>query len=282
MSDAAELDHIVINVRTEMDQAEPLFSEVGFTQTPRGYHTLGSINHLMMFGTDYLELIGVPAESQSERPDVANSDYGLNGLVFKSNNVDETFEHLKAVGMAGDPPKAFSRPVTLDGKTQDAKFRTVTVRADVFPGRRVYFCEHGTPELVWRPEWQTHANGVTSMREMVVVSAAPAEEAERFARLTKSTTAGDDVNGYAVPLTGKARLSVLSPQAYAQRFGELALPFSGGDAIFGALVLASDNVAAAAELARASAAAQTVTDGLPDAVCLRIGAFDSVLAFVKA
>lgn len=282
MSDIAELDHIVVNVRTEMDQAEPLFDGVGFTLTPRGYHTLGSINHLMMFGTDYLELIGVPAGSTSERQDIVTSAYGLNGLVFKSTDVDQTFEHLKAVGMAGDPPKAFSRPVTLDGKTQDAKFRTVTVRADVFPGRRVYFCEHGTPDLVWRPEWQTHGNGVTAMRELVTVSAEPAAEADRLARLTKSAATGDDAAGYVVPLAGTAKLSVLSPQAYAQRFGELALPFSGGDAIFGALVLAGDNVAAAADLAAASAAAQTVTEGLPDAVSWRIGDFDTVMEFVSA
>ena len=110
MSNVAELDHIVVNVRTEMDQAEPLFAEVGFTITPRGYHTLGSINHLMMFDTDYLELIGVPAESTSGRQDVATAAYGINGLVFKSADVDQTFEHLKAIDMAGDPPKAFSRP----------------------------------------------------------------------------------------------------------------------------------------------------------------------------
>ena len=282
MSDIAELDHIVVNVRTEMDQAEPLFAATGFTTTPRGYHTLGSINHLMMFGTDYLELIGVPAGGTSERADIMTADYGLNGLVFKSANVDETFEHLQAIGMAGDPPKAFSRPVEIDGQTLDAKFRTVTARADVFPGRRVYFCEHGTPELVWRPEWQSHANGATAMRELVVVSAAPAEEADRFARLTKSAATGDDATGYAVPLAkGTAKLTVLPPAAYTQRFAQLALPFSGGDAIFGALVLASNNVAAAAELGQANTATETVTDGLPDAVSWRIGAFDTVFEFVK-
>ncbi len=282
MSNIAELDHIVVNVRTEMDQAEPMFDGVGFALTPRGYHTLGSINHLMMFGTDYLELIGVPAGATSERQDIVTSAYGLNGLVFKSTDVDQTFEHLKAVGMAGDPPKSFSRPVEINGETLDAKFRTVTVRADVFPGRRVYFCEHGTPDLVWRPEWQSHANGVKAMREMVTVSAEPAAEADRFARLTKSAATGDDAAGYDVPLAGTAKLSVLSPQAYAQRFGALALPFSGGDAIFGALVLASDNVGAAAELAGANSAAETATDGLPDAVSWRIGAFDTVMEFIKA
>ena len=90
-----------------------------------------------------------------------------------------TFAQLRALDMAGDPPHAFSRPVDLPGGKVEATFRTVTVRQDVFPAGQVYFCEHGTPELVWRPEWQTHANGTTQITEIVIVSTDPAAEAAR-------------------------------------------------------------------------------------------------------
>ena len=60
MPDNLNLDHIAINVKENMDEAYKLFSELGFTLTPRGYHTLGSINHSMVFKNDYLELIGTP------------------------------------------------------------------------------------------------------------------------------------------------------------------------------------------------------------------------------
>ena len=33
---------------------------MGFTLTPRGFHTLGSQNHCLMFGSDYVELLAVP------------------------------------------------------------------------------------------------------------------------------------------------------------------------------------------------------------------------------
>ena len=66
------LDHVVFNVRFEMDRAESLFETVGFQLTARGYHTLGSINHLMMLTTDYLELIGLPSpDSKPTRADIA-------------------------------------------------------------------------------------------------------------------------------------------------------------------------------------------------------------------
>jgi len=61
MSDSEfELDHVVINVRVDIDEAARLFGQLGFTVTAKGYHTLGSVNHLAMFDTNYLELIGVP------------------------------------------------------------------------------------------------------------------------------------------------------------------------------------------------------------------------------
>ena len=46
---AVRVDHAVINVLTGMDAAVERFRALGFAPTPRGYHPLGSINHLMMF-----------------------------------------------------------------------------------------------------------------------------------------------------------------------------------------------------------------------------------------
>ena len=48
------LDHVVINTRDRMDEAEALYERLGFHLTPRGHHTLGTINHLAIFGTEYL------------------------------------------------------------------------------------------------------------------------------------------------------------------------------------------------------------------------------------
>src|SRR5437764_693725 len=57
------LDHVVINVRDRIDEGAATYRRLGFTLTERGYHTLGSMNHLAMFGTDYLELIAAPDPS---------------------------------------------------------------------------------------------------------------------------------------------------------------------------------------------------------------------------
>ena len=64
------LDHAVIGLGTELDAGEACYRRLGFTLTPRGYHSLGSMNHLAVFGTDYLELLAAPAASPpwSSRP----------------------------------------------------------------------------------------------------------------------------------------------------------------------------------------------------------------------
>ena len=268
----------MINVLYEMDRAAGLFANLGFHLTERGYHSIGSINHLMMFRTDYLELIGLPPESRGEkpaRPDVANSLSGINGLVFKTLDVDETHAHLQSLGMDGEPPRSFTRPVTLPDGTKDARFRSVHVRNGIFPGGRVYFCEHGTPELVWRPEWQNHRNGVVAILEFVIGSQANDREAEKFARLLHSDVvgSGDDLT---VQLDG-AHITLLSPRAYRERYGDLATSMASRTSIFGALVLRSDDLTPVRDVA--ANVGMPSRDSL-ERVVIREPSFDSVLEFV--
>jgi len=93
----ATLDHVVINARDDMDRAAEIYRKLGFTLTERGYHSLGSMNHLAMFGTDYLELIAVPKNATTGRLDLLNYSYGLNGLVFGSEDSAVTYAELEKV-----------------------------------------------------------------------------------------------------------------------------------------------------------------------------------------
>ena len=103
----ATLDHVVINARDDMDRAADIYTRLGFSLTERGYHSLGSINHLAMFGTDYLELIAVPKGATSGRLDLLTFPFGLNGLVFGSEDSAITYGELaKAAAKLPVPPTA--------------------------------------------------------------------------------------------------------------------------------------------------------------------------------
>ncbi len=179
---AATLDHVVVNTLRGMDASARLFADLGFTLTPLGRHSLGSINHLMMTPGPYLELVGVPEEGL-QRQDVLDSPFGLNGLVMRSDDAVATHAGLRAAGFRAAPPAAFSRPVAIDGVEQQARFRTVRLPADLFPAGRVYFCEHLTPDYVWRTQWLSHPNAFQGIDAIVVASADPADEARRYARV---------------------------------------------------------------------------------------------------
>ena len=105
-----ELDHLVINVLFDMDRASTMMSQLGFTLTPRGYHSLGSINHLMVFEGPYLELIGLPSAADVLRKDLLESPRGLNGLVFKANDIDTCASSLRDFAQFGRR-RSFSRRV---------------------------------------------------------------------------------------------------------------------------------------------------------------------------
>src|SRR5450756_770453 len=154
----ATLDHVVIDGRDRMDEAVRTFERLGFQLTPRGHHTLGSINNLAMFATNYIELLGF-GDNAGARPSLAGFPVGLNGLVFKTDDADETADHAQHAGVTTSPVQAFSRPVDLDGQQRDACFRVTHVSPEESGIGRVYFCQHQTPEMVWRPQWQVHPNG---------------------------------------------------------------------------------------------------------------------------
>lgn len=242
------LDHVVIDVRDRMDEAAEAFAALGFLLTPRGHHTLGSMNHLMMFATDYIELLGFGAAG-ANRPELAPFPIGLNGLVFKTDDADRVHAHAAAAGLPILPVQSFSRPVDLAGGRQDARFRTTRLDPAKIAMGRVYFCEHATPELVWRPEWQSHPNTARAIARVVVAAEKPRQTAALFGALFGAEMVGDE-GGSCVVAAGRARVEIRVPADVAGEFGEAAAQPAGRGDHLAALELKVGSLAAAAEALR--------------------------------
>lgn len=195
---ASALDHLVINVLKDMDAAEAAFAALGFTLTPRGHHSLGSINHLMVSRDSYLELVGVP-ETGLQRQEVLDSPLGISGLVFASDTAEETFARLSGADLPALEPLAFSRPLVVDGVERDVAFRTVRMAPGFLPAGRTYFCQHMTPDLVWRPEWLVHANCYCGIGRVIIESPDADRMAERYAAVAGSQVV-PGAAGWRVPL----------------------------------------------------------------------------------
>jgi len=219
------LDHVVIDVRDRIDEAMRCFQSLGFQLTPRGRHTLGSVNHLAMFATDYLELLGFAGDG-AIRPEIMRFPVGLNGLVFKSADADSVHDQAAAAGLPILPVQSFSRPVALDSGPQDARFRTTRLDPAKVAMGRVYFCEHQTPDLVWRPEWQTHPNGACAIARVVVATADPQRTARLFRGLFGDEALADR-NGRQIIVAGAAQVELSTPDMVAAEFGETAAQPAG-------------------------------------------------------
>jgi glyoxalase-like protein len=224
---AATLDHVVINARDDMDRAADVYRRLGFTLTERGYHSLGSVNHLAMFGTDYLELIAIPKGASSGRLDLLDYAFGLNGLVFGSEDSAATYSALHQAGVPVEPPLEFTRPVKVDGQTRDARFRTVRMKTGVVPYGRVYYCHHFTRNLVWRDEWRSHDNGSVAVARATIVEPDPATGAKLYADMFGADAVRQTEGGRAV-IVGNSRLDILTAEALGAQVGREAIPDAAG------------------------------------------------------
>lgn len=222
------LDHAVINVADQLDNASARFRRLGFQLTERGHRSLGSSNHLAIFGENYLELLGYESGKGSQRADLWQSPLGLSGLVWKCNDAESEFQHLQQQDLDGDPPASFHRPVTLpDGSVSEAHFRTVRLRPALVPNGRSFFCQHLTPEAVWQPAWQQHPNGVRNISEFVIVAQDPALSAQVYSRLFGASKVLACPEGAFVLRAGAATVRFASAEYAQQRFGPLPEDYNG-------------------------------------------------------
>lgn len=247
---AATLDHVVINARDDMDRAADIYTRLGFTLTERGYHSLGSMNHLAMFGTDYLELIAIPKGASTGRMDLLHFPFGLNGLVFGSEDSTVTYNELTKVGVPVEPPVEFTRPVKFTGGQGDARFRTVRMKNGVVPYGRVYYCHHFTRDLVWRDEWRHHANGTVAVARALIVEPDPAAGAKLYADMFGKDAVRDIKVGKTVVI-GNSRFDIVTEAALKAEFGDAAPDAEGRKAYMAGLTFRTTSVAKAARALQA-------------------------------
>ena len=89
-------------------------------------------------------------------------------------------------------------------------------------------CEHLTPDLVWRPEWEDHPNGARRVSNLLIVHPAPQDLGATFCRLFGSGTVHVDDSGVVLslgPKTGSQdTITILTPEAFAARYPSAEIP----------------------------------------------------------
>jgi catechol 2,3-dioxygenase-like lactoylglutathione lyase family enzyme len=242
-------DHVVVTVR-DLDAAAAQWKKLGFTLSPRGTHSpqMGSGNYTIMFGEDYLELLGVLHETEQNKPtrDFLKNREGIERTAFTTDNAAAGTAELKARGLEPLGPVHFGRPVDLpNGGTGEAKFNVFRWPLAESPGgMRIFACQHLTRNTVWIPELQKHANGASRIVAIEILAADPKAAAEHMSRLIDEPISS--ANGVWRVHSGGKRADFLFYDAasFAKRYPEAvrAGAAPGGAA---ALVIGTSDLAAA-------------------------------------
>ena len=232
------IDHAVILVR-DLDRAQDAYQRLGFTLTPRGYHSLGSQNHCIMFGGDYLELMAVPKPHPAIQyfSDFLARGEGLGALALATDDAVGAHAELVQAGIAAEPPLALSRPVKDLG---EARFSLVQLPPAQTPGFRTFVCQHHTREIVWRSEYLSHEIGATEIAGVAVV----AEDESAYARVF-----------------GETPLLITSTAAIKQRLKGVTLPMLPPPVVAALFLRVADRSRAAAAMRRGGFSPAQLNDG---------------------
>ena len=110
------IDHAVVMV-ADLDKAAANWKRLGFTVSPRGTHSakMGSGNYTIMLDPDYIELLGVLAETEHNAPArafLARRGEGIERIAFTAIDSAAGAEEIRARGY-----EPWARP-TSSGRSQ--------------------------------------------------------------------------------------------------------------------------------------------------------------------
>lgn len=231
----AGMDHVVVLVRS-LEQAARAWRALGFTLSPRGVHSahIGSANHTIPLSHDYIELLGVvaPTDVNANARAFLDRREGIERVALRTDDAAAGALALREAGVATAGMLSFGRPVDLPGgAVGEARFRTFHWPREGTPGGLGLFaCQHLTPEVVWVPEWQRHANTAKSLDHVGVLAADPRGAAERCAAMTGLEAVEDEPDIHTVA-TGPERASIrfLGERAFARAYPGLSDSDAGAE-----------------------------------------------------
>ena len=128
--------------------------------------------------------------------------------------------------------------------TRPASFETVRLVPGQYAAGRIYYCRHLTPELVWRDEWLTHPNGVSSIAELTVISPAPEATRAAYAKLDDTQAVSGDADAFALRFETRDQVDA--------RFGSLAAYLPVRPEMFAAITFRAPDLDAIAACAKAA------------------------------
>ena len=180
---ALYLDHLAHFVPS-LDAAAAVWEKAGFAVTPLSNHQVagkpaGTSNRCVMFEEGYMELLAPTLDTPNAARVRARMDRFVGVHLACFGTPDPAAERRRLADHGFEPEPLVNLERTIDDGAL-LRFNVVYVPPPKMPEGRVQYCEHLTPEHVWR---EGYVNPV-SMTAVYVVADDPAQVAARWGRFT--------------------------------------------------------------------------------------------------
>lgn len=251
------IDHLVLCAE-DLKAARSVYERLGLTATPDAHHPFGTGNIIVQLDGCFLEVLAVTRpELIPDDEDGAfnfggfNRDFlaagpGMSMLVLDSTDEDADRADFIGKGLHVFEPFTFQRQAVLpDGSEATVGFSLTFVGDPSLPDLGFFTCKQWRPDLFWKPDYQRHAIGATGIAEVLVVAPEPKPAAAFLAKFADADTPAPVADGYAVE-TARGRLSVMTPDTFAERFPGAGLDARNGMPFFAGYILKADPAAARA------------------------------------
>lgn len=256
-------DHLVLAARDLAAQAA-FYEKLGFSVGARNRHPWGTENHIVQFDGAFLELIStgkgfVPPVDVDPHvfsfprgiADFLARREGFYMLALGSDEARADAKHFRALGLGGFEPFHFERHGRgADGRDVTVGFTLAFAASKLIPDAGFFVCQQHHPENFWNPALQRHANGARRLVSAVMVADGPSDHAEFLSHFTGQREMNVTSMGIEIELAGGGRIEVLTPLAFAYRFGAAAAPGHGAPHFAAFRVGVADLQATQALLAR--------------------------------
>ena len=175
------LDHLAHFV-PDLDAAAAVWEKLGFNATPVSVHRVsgkpsGTSNRCGLFEDGYIELLAPTLDTRhAARVRALMTRYcGVHLVCFGTPNAAAEHARLAAHGFEPEPVVKLERKLETG---EAVRFNVVYVPPGKMAEGRVQYCEHVTPQHVWRKEFVN----ALRLRSVYVVADDPEEVAARWGR----------------------------------------------------------------------------------------------------
>lgn len=233
------IDHPLVTVRDHATALE-LYRQMGFAPSPVSYHPWGSVTSLMMFPSNFIELIGVDDPSKFGTNSVNGfcfgrqlgqfldrGEEGVSMVALHSKDADADHTRLVESGLTSQGRIDFRRRMTLpDGRHDEAVVSLALFIDPELPDASNFICHQHRPELIWVRGWQHHPNGADGILSITYL-ADPAQLEARWKAIY-----GDAVSYCGDILLADTRCGVLramTAATAAKEYPDMPLPVVAKD-----------------------------------------------------